>query len=155
MENKKEELLMTLKICISFFAAAVMVAYIYCIVTGRAMFRTEFIGQILWMDGFLLLGVVFGLTDIVIPVRSSKIRTAVVAIVLYGFSLYLLSFVSFNPLRDAAKFFAYTFLFSLLAVFVTVLLSVCRKNQSQKYMRCIDQFRQEHSLESGQAQEKP
>ncbi|WOC31655.1 MULTISPECIES: preprotein translocase subunit YajC [Caproicibacterium] len=146
MGNKKDQFFFILKICITFFAIAMIGAYIYCIVMSKQMFRTEFIGQLLLIDAFLFFGGILGVTDIVIPIHSSKIRIAIVGASLYGLSLYLLSFVSFNPLRDVAKFFAFTFLFVLIVAFVVIIFSTWQKKQSQKYMNCINQFQKEHDI---------
>lgn len=144
MFNKKDQLLFVAKFCIICFALAIVAAYIYCVGTSKEMFRVEFIGQLLLMDAFMFVGGLFGLTDIVIRFRSAKTQVLFIAIILYALSLYLLTFVPFNPLTSIIKLVAYTFLFGCISLFVAESFTIWQKKRSDYYMKIIEQIQQKY-----------
>lgn len=147
MNSKKEEFFTMLHLATVFFAVFMVAAYLFSVITNKEFIRAEFIGQALLITVFLFLGGLFGLTDIVLHIRSNKIRIAISGIVFYVISLLLLHFVRFNPLGNIAMFFAYTFLFTLAVLGVAVLFAAIQQKQSEKYMKCIKEFQDRNSAQ--------
>lgn len=143
-KDKKEQLLFVTRVCEILFCVAIMGSMVYCLLNGKTAMPLLLIKQWIALDAFVFIGLLLGATDVVVRTRNSKVRTLIVAVVLYLVGMLLLSKLIWNPFGNIVKFFGTTFLYVLVVFVFYQIYQIWKKSSSKAYMKMLENLISNH-----------